>query len=137
MAHIKHNVSINALPENIFQLITTKAGIQKWLTKEDGWKITGQENSGGTLFFHFGGNHHEMKVSNLISNKKVQWDCTVGPPDWIGTSVCFTIDTKRQSCILRFEHSGWAEQTDFFTLCNQVWKGCITDIKKVAEDEAI
>jgi len=136
MPDIKHTVTINALPENIFNLVATKVGIQKWLTREDGWKITGNENIGDTLVFYFGGNHHEMKISKLIPNKEVQWDCTVGPPDWVATSVCFAIETKGQKSILRFEHSGWAKQTDFFTLCDQVWKGCVTDIKNVAEDKA-
>jgi uncharacterized protein YndB with AHSA1/START domain len=74
-------------------LITTKDGIQKWLPEEEGWKITGDEHIGGTLSFHFGPQaHHEMKVQKLVPNEEVQWKCTIGHPEWIGTTVEFRIE---------------------------------------------
>jgi uncharacterized protein YndB with AHSA1/START domain len=133
MTDIKHQITIKAPAKKIYELIATKAGIRKWLTKEDGWKITGEENPGDTLLFHFGENHHEMKILKLEPNKEVKWECTVGHPEWIGTTVHFSIEAKEDKCILHFTQEGWANKTKFFEQCNQVWAGNISDIKKLAE----
>ena len=133
MANINHQITIKAQAQKIYELITTKTGIQKWLTKEDGWNIKGKETIGGTLLFYFGENHHEMKISKLIPNTEVTWDCTVGHPEWIGTSVSFTIESKGDKNILYFAHKGWANQTEFFEQCRQVWERSVIDIKNAVE----
>jgi uncharacterized protein YndB with AHSA1/START domain len=133
MTDIKHQITITATAGVIYNLFTTKAGIQKWLTKEDGWKITGNEKLGDTLSFYFGGDHHEMRISKLTPNKEVKWECTVGHPEWIGTSVSFTIENKDGKSILFFAHKGWKSKTAWFEQCSQVWEGSIADVKKAAE----
>ena len=55
-----------------------------------------------------------MKISKLEADKEVKWDCTVGHPEWIGTSVSFIIESKEDKNILHFAHTGWANQTKFF-----------------------
>ena len=134
MPGIKHSISIKASAEEIYELIATRKGIQKWLTKEDGWKIVGKERLGDILFFHFGVDHHEMKISKLNLNKEVKWDCIFGHPDWIGTFLSFKIEIKGDKNILHFEHNGWKRKTDFFVQCNQVWAGCVQDIKNLVEN---
>ena len=133
MADIKHSISIKASSANIYELLVTKKGIQKWLTKEDGWKIVGKETLGDILFFHFGADHHELKISKLDTNKEVKWDCIFGHPDWISTFILFRIENKGDKNILHFEHNGWKSKTEFFNQCNQVWAGCVEDIKHIAE----
>jgi len=133
MTNINHQITIKAPAQKIYELITTKTGIQKWLTKEDGWNIKGKETIGSTLLFYFGENHHEMKISKLIPNTEVKWDCTVGHPEWIGTSVSFTIESKGDKNIFHFAHTGWANQTEFFEQCRQVWERSVIDIKNAVE----
>jgi hypothetical protein len=135
MADINHQITIKASAKKIYELIASKEGIQKWLTKEDGWKIKGNENLGGILLFYFGKNHHEMKVSKLEANKEVKWDCIVGHPEWIDTSVSFIIESKGNENILHFAHKGWAKQTNFFEQCNEVWEGSVADIKNAVEEK--
>ncbi|WP_152270735.1 SRPBCC family protein [Agriterribacter humi] len=133
MADINHQIAIKASAKKIYELISTKEGIQKWLTKGDGWKIKGKENLGDTLLFYFGENHHEMKISKLEPNKEVKWACIVGHPEWIGTSVSFIIESKGAENILHFAHKGWTKRTNFFKQCSQVWEGSVVDIKNVVE----
>lgn len=133
MEDIKHHIIIKAPVKAIYKLIATKAGIRKWLTKDNGWKITGKENIDDSLFFYFGGNHHEMKILKLTLDKEVNWICPFGPPEWINTAVSFKIEAKDGISILYFAHTGWAKKSAFFTLCNEVWKSCIADIKNAAE----
>jgi uncharacterized protein YndB with AHSA1/START domain len=133
MANITHQITIKAPAQKIYELIATKTGLQKWLTKEDGWTIKGTETIGGTLLFYFGENHHEMKISKLVPNKEVKWDCIVGHPEWIGTSVSFIIESKEDKNTLHFTHTGWANQTEFFAQCSSAWKQNVIDIKNTAE----
>jgi uncharacterized protein YndB with AHSA1/START domain len=133
MADIKRQLTIKAPAKKIYGLIATKKGIREWLTKEDGWKITGEEKPGDTLLFIFSENHHEMKISKLDPQKEIKWECTVGHPEWVGTTVDFTIEVKEDKCILHFAQEGWASKTKFFEQCNEVWAGNIADIKKLAE----
>ena len=135
MANINHQIIIKAPAKKIYELISTKTGIQKWLTKEDGWKIKGNENIGDTLLFYFGENHHEMKISKLEPNREVKWNCVAGHPEWIGTSLSFIIESDGDRNVLHFVHKGWKNTSDFFEQCNQVWEGSLIDIKNAAEQK--
>jgi uncharacterized protein YndB with AHSA1/START domain len=131
---IKHLIGIKAPAEVIYGLIASKAGLGQWLTKEAGWTITGEEDLGGTLYFYLGSSaHHEMTIETLERNKEVQWKCAVGHPQWIGTTVDFTIEDKGDERILHFSHRGWTEKTEWFEQCNVAWAGCLASIKKAAE----
>ena len=133
MPDIMHQAAINAAAKEIYQLLTTKAGLQKWLTTEEGWKITGEESVGGILRFNLGENFHEMKIVKLEPNKQVRWECTTGHPEWLGTTVDFFIEDNVKKCTLQFAHRGWADSTKFFQECDQAWGNYTAAIKKVAE----
>jgi len=133
MADIMHQVAINAPAKQIYPLLSTKAGIQQWLKAEDSWKITGAENLGGSLIFNYNDSQHTMKIIKLETNKEVRWECTDGPPEWIGTTVDFFIEDNVKKCTLLFSHNGWAERTKFFQQCDQAWGGYVADIKKQVE----
>jgi len=133
METIRHQITIEAPAKEIYALIATKTGIQKWLREEDSWKITGEEQLGGVLDFYFGESHHAMKVAALEPYKKVSWKCTDGPPEWLGTSVNFAIEARGDECTLDFEHAGWAAHTPFFDQCDHAWDGYVSDIKEQAE----
>ena len=131
MTGIKHHITIKAPVNDIYKLVATKDGVRKWLTTDNGWKITGKEDVDDSLFFYFGGNHHEMKILKLTPNKEVNWICLFGPTEWINTIVSFKIEAKDGTCTLYLAHTGWSKKSAFFKLCNEVWKSCITDIKNV------
>ncbi|RYY72169.1 MAG: SRPBCC domain-containing protein [Chitinophagaceae bacterium] len=135
MADIMHQVAINAASKEIYALIATKDGLQKWLRPEDGWKINGDQRLGGVLTFHYGEGSHQMKVVILDRDKQVRWACITGSPEWLETTVDFFIEDNVKKCVLQFAHNGWREQTKFFYECDKVWAGCVADIKKLAEGE--
>jgi uncharacterized protein YndB with AHSA1/START domain len=51
MADIMHQITVKAPTTKIYELIVTKTGIRQWLSKEDSWKVTGEEKPRGILFF--------------------------------------------------------------------------------------
>ena len=133
METIHHHININTSANNIYALVATKVGIQKWLRAEEGWTIKGSEELGGTILFYLHNDHHEMKMMKLEPDSLVSWQCTVGPPEWLGTRVDFLIDAKDDGCILQFTHEGWADRTAFFEECDKAWGEYVAEIKRVAE----
>jgi uncharacterized protein YndB with AHSA1/START domain len=133
MPDIMHQAAIHAPAKEIFPLLSTKEGIQKWLSPQDGWKIKGEENLGGKLDFYFHDSHHTMKIIKLENDKQVRWECVEGPEEWLGTTVDFFIEDNVKKCTLQFAHNGWADQTKFFQQCDVVWGRNVAAIKKIAE----
>ncbi len=45
-----------------------------------------------------------MLITNLESNKKVDWECVQGDKEWVGTQFSFDLEQKEDHTILRFAH---------------------------------
>ncbi|MBL8993481.1 MAG: SRPBCC domain-containing protein, partial [Spirochaetia bacterium] len=75
---IKHLFHIKSPRENVFREIATTEGLSHWWTVTTG----GESRVGGVLTFKFG--QHEgpkLKVTKLVENKEVAWECVEGPSD--------------------------------------------------------
>ncbi|RZM09883.1 MAG: hypothetical protein EOO88_48915, partial [Pedobacter sp.] len=130
MPAIKHHAPITAPAEKIYHLLNTITGLEKWLRTEDGWKITGDEQPGGILTFHYKENgFHQMKVVKLKPHETVNWECTSGHPEWLNTTVNFAIEANDDKCMLSFGHEGWAEKTGFYSECHDAWGKYVAEIK--------
>jgi uncharacterized protein YndB with AHSA1/START domain len=131
MANIKHLVHINAPASKIYEAITTKEGLQKWWTD----KVTGETDHGNTINFHFGPDYYKgMKITALDEDRQVKWQCMVGDPEWVGTTISFDIDVNKDGkSILRFAHDGWQEETDMYGQCTYHWGRYMESLKNVAE----
>jgi hypothetical protein len=79
------------------------------------------------------GYYNKMKITNLLNNKKVEWDCLEGDKEWIGTTFLFDLEEKDGSTILRFSHNNWKEETDFFASCNFNWGYYLNSLKQFCE----
>jgi len=130
MAVIKHLLVINSSPGKIYSAITTMEGVANWWTEET--KIGNKV--GDINIFDFGDRYHnEMKISKLIPNKQVEWECLEGDKEWIGTKLIFEIEEKYNSAVLKFTHSNWREETDFFASCNYHWGYYMRSLKLYCE----
>src|SRR5437870_2837931 len=86
---IKHLFHINAPKEKVYEALTTILGLSNWWTVE----TSGDSSLGNEIEFKFGElGRNKMKVIALNQNESVEWECTGGPPDWIGTRLTFTLD---------------------------------------------
>ena len=120
MASIKHYLSIKAIPEKVYSALTTSEGIKGW------WTLNAnvEEKIGGIAEFIFGERYHnKMKITKLERNRRVEWKCFQGDKEWIDTTFEFDIEGNEKDTILRFSHSNWKKETDFFASCNYQW-GC-------------
>ncbi len=130
MSSIKHYLIIKAQPEKVYNAITKTGGLKGWWTIE----AKADEKVGGIAEFIFGERYYnKMKITNLLNNKKVEWKCLEGDKEWIGTTFLFDLEEKDGSTILRFSHSNWKEDTDFFASCNFNWGYYLNSLKKYCE----
>jgi hypothetical protein len=132
MADILHRISINANPERVRELVSTKRGVEDWWT---GHPVGGSDGLGGTMRIFFGGNEPSA-VMDMIedSSERVVWHCLDGPSDWKGTEITFRFDvTANGATTLLFTHAGWSESSDFMANCTTNWGAYLTSLKNGAE----
>jgi len=132
MTAIRHNVTVKVEPEKVFNAITTQQGLERWWAKQ----TTARPEVGFVNVFTFGKFRNEMKVSKLIPNKKVEWECINSIEEWIGTTISFDLEEKDGRTILRFSHSGWRAVTDTFAGCNYDWALFMKSLKSLCETGA-
>jgi uncharacterized protein YndB with AHSA1/START domain len=129
MADIRHNVVIKAPVEKIYNAITTQEGLASWWTTD----TIAKPEVGFLNIFVFGKFRNEMKVTELVHNKKVAWECTQSIQEWIGTYISFELEEKDNHTLLRFVHGAWKEVTDTFAGCNYDWASSIASLKSLCE----
>ena|SRR5581483_10534407 len=130
MAEIKHLFHINAPRAKVYDAISTVNGLAGWWTKQ----TTGKSEPGEVLEFRFGSQWlNKMKVISMVPNTSVTWECTEAAPEWIGTTVAFTLDDNEGKTRLRFSHSEWKELSEFYAQCNFSWARYLESLRSLCE----
>lgn len=130
MAHIHHLLPIKAEKQIIFDAITSQKGLSKWWTKD----CIAQPEAEFVNQFKFGDlieNH--MKVIDLQTDKRVEWECIKSVEEWLGTRVIFEIIEKDGMNFLNFLHIGFENEDDFFASCNFNWARNLISLKNLCE----
>lgn len=107
----------------------TVEGLQAWWTEG----TSGSAVEGGTLAFRFGGNGgFDMQVLQAGAGK-VQWKCTSGPEEWLGTHIEFGIQAGEQQNRVIFRHTGWAAESSSFHHCSMKWATFLLSLRDYVE----
>jgi len=110
---ILHRVGIAAPLARVFEALATIDGLQHWWVDE----TAGNPKLGGVINFGF----CEMKVMEAKPDSSVQWRCTAGPDEWVGTEVFFRLAWKDDQTIVLFKHADWKEPVEFMHHCSTKW----------------
>ena len=130
MPDIRHLVIIDAPPETVYRAVTEQVGLAGWWTTE----AVARPEAGSILEFTFGDEYHsKMRLSRLIPNRRVEWECIEGNKEWVGTTFTFDLEKKGGSTVLRFGQDGWSEATDFYALCYTTWTFYMRSLKSYSE----
>ncbi len=138
MKAIVHRVGIKAPATDVYQALATVDGLSRWWTRS----TSGDANVGGSLAFRFqapdgteiGG--FDMRVLELQPSRTVRWQVTAGPPDWIGTEIGFALDRQGDYTVVRFDHAGWREPSEFMAHCSTKWATFLLSLRDLAETGA-
>jgi uncharacterized protein YndB with AHSA1/START domain len=115
---IKHLFHIDASRQHVFKAITTIEGLSNWWTVQ----TQGSSGLGEHIQFDFGDyTGPQMKVTELIANEKVVWECVANNDGWLGHTFVFSLDENEGKTRIRFSQNGWPEQGDFYASCCFSW----------------
>jgi uncharacterized protein YndB with AHSA1/START domain len=130
MFDIMHRVGVNASPRDVYNAITARDRLAGWWTAD----TRGQSEVGGVVHFQFGDRgFFDMKVLELQPAKRVVWEVTDGPKEWIGTKVIWELTGEGAGTTIRFKHQGWREQVDFMGHCSTKWATFLFSLKSLLE----
>ena len=126
---IKHVFHINAPKEKVFEAITTINSLASWWTVQ----TTGNADPGGVIQFRFGNMGPDMKVTELIPNEKLVWECVDSPFGWTGNHISFVLDTNEGKTRVRFVHNDWQATDDFYGSCNFSWGRYMESLRQLCQ----
>ena len=107
MPNIIHRIGMpNSTVEEVFQAVATPEGLASWWTTQ----VQGGKEEGDILEFRFGEGGPDFEIVKMEKNRRVEWKCLVGAPEWIDTHIEFEISELGEEIILLFKHSGWREE---------------------------
>ena len=117
MNAILHRIEIRKPPAELFDAIASQTGLAAWWTP----MVEAEAKVGSTAKFRFGDGKHgpDMKVTELVPEKQITWECVSAP--WPGMKISFEIQENEKGSVLLFTHSGWEETSEFFMHCNSKW----------------
>ncbi len=130
MAEIRHRVGINGGAAEIYELLTTDAGLARWWTTE----TRGAGGVGSIIYFAFGNDGPRFEVVELESNRRVRWRHSGEmPPAWQGTEILFELEPRENQTFVNFNHYNWAEANDFLAHCSTKWGVFMMSMKSAIE----
>ncbi|KQS30725.1 SRPBCC domain-containing protein [Dyadobacter sp. Leaf189] len=130
MADILHRIGIKAPIQNVYQALTTNAGLAGWWTTDT--KGEGDQ-VGSILEFRFGAGGFDMKVKELVAPTRVVWEVTDGPAEWLPTMISFDLREEGEYIILIFKHMNWQEPVEFMHHCSTKWAIFLMSLKSLLE----
>lgn len=132
MPDIRHRVVITAPLESVFEAVATPEGISQWWTRDG---VQGDSNEGSELQFFFGEPEPAavMEVTRLDPGGHVNWSCTNGADEWIGTKLSFDLTDKGDETVVMFSHADWGQQGEFMAHCSARWAYFLLSLKSLLE----
>jgi uncharacterized protein YndB with AHSA1/START domain len=128
---ILHRVGVKTpAPEPVYAALTTVNGLAAWWTDD----TKGSAEPGGKLEFRFppvGG--FDIEVLDTKPSTHVAWRVVDGPPEWIGTTVDWTLHQEEDYTIVLFKHEGWREPVEFMHHCSTKWGSFLMSLKSLIE----
>lgn len=152
MATLYHQVWMNAPVSKVFEALATAEGLGKWWAPH-----TSTETDDGLVLAHDPGGEHgevKMKVLDATQDKRVEWEIIsthtkLSPASaWTGTHIIFEIDERDnpgiwrgvsdgapRMAVLKFRHTGWDDNSEFFGFCNFAWGATLLMLKEWCESK--
>lgn len=134
MTKTTHQIAINASTKAVFDAITTVEGLKGWYAKD----VKGLPGKGGEFTLSF--TRHEgpfhWTVANVATDTEIHWQCKEGPGRAAGTKASFRVSGGgNDKTVIDFEHDGFEDTDEKITICNTLWGGLMTHLKKYAETD--
>jgi hypothetical protein len=129
MPNIRHSIAIGALPELIYSLIASGHGFGQWWASD----VTEDPATGKVEIGFFNrATVYCLQPVRSAQPGSVEWLCQSGQ-EWNGTRLLSELTHGHGRSLLRFTHSDWQAETEYFISCNTVWGELMFRLKAAAE----
>ncbi len=131
MKTIIHAVHVHAAPAAVFRALSTADGLRGWWTTQA--SLT--PGVGGVIRFTFHGDFHpEMRQDVLERNRRIQWRCVGGHPNWQDNVFTFALEEREGETFLRFVQEYAQELSDdVYGVYNFNWGYYLNSLKQLCE----
>lgn len=127
---ILHRVGVKASTNDVFKALATLDGLSGWWTST----TSGESRPEGKIRFQFGDRGFFLaKVLELVPGKRVLWEVTDGPAEWVGTKIAFDLKQEGEQATVLFKHEGWAQPVEFMHHCSTKWATFLMSMKAFVE----
>jgi len=132
MPDIRHRVVMSAPLEQVYGAIATKDGLSDWWTR-DGVRWDSTEACPVEFYFDSPEPAAVMDVTRLDPEGHVEWRCTAGADEWIGTTLTFDLTRTDEGTVVMFAHADWREASEFMAHCSARWAYFLLSLKGLVE----
>ena len=130
MAEIRHRVGIKGSPAEVYQRLTSDAGLNQWWTSD----TRGAGEVGSIIHFQFGNDGPRFEVMELEPERRVRWRHYGEMPEaWMGTEISFDLEADDKQTIVNFNHYNWQRADDFLAHCSTKWGIFMMSLKACIE----
>lgn len=130
MPDIFHSFKIKALPDKVFEGISTSKGLDNWWTKSS----EEQPEMGGIYTLNFGAQYiWKAVVTKYEAGKAFELQMTTADLDWIETKIGFLLSYNNNITEVDFYHSGWIELGEHFKISSYCWAMYLRILKRYIE----
>lgn len=127
---IKHLMHISATISEVFSMISTIEGIQKWWTEQ----TYGEDHEGGLIHFDFSERYQNaFRITKKEGGNQLIWKCESGAEDWVDSEVSFYLDENDGKTRVRFSHYNFKELNDFMAGCSFTWARYLISLRNICE----
>ena len=92
MATILLRVPLDAEPSAVYEALATSDGVKGWWSNH----TDGPDGVGSSMKVGFpdAPMTFDFEVVEEVAGERVAWRCLAGPPEWVGTSITYDIQTN-------------------------------------------
>lgn len=132
MKTIIHTVHIQLAPTEVYEALTTQAGVTGWWTTE----AAVEPGEGGLIRFTFLNDFHpHMRQVRLEQDRLVEWRCVEGHSNWRDNTFVFSLRDRDRETSLQFVQQYAQElDDDTYGTYNFNWGYYLNSLKKLCEE---
>lgn len=118
MADIMQQFPIKASRQQVFDAVSTPAGLDLWWTK----RSSGEPREGAEYELWFGPEYDwRAVVSRCVPGSEFEFEIVNAQEDWLGTRVGFLLDEHEGVTQVRFHHLGWPVANEHYGVSCHCW----------------
>src|SRR5688572_26918067 len=131
MERIEHIQYIKQPVSKVYEALTTQQGLSETWTN----KLIVKPEPGFVNEFDFDDNYStKMKITELVENSRIAWECIDSDPEWIGTIVTFDLAENDGVTSVILRQLNWKSITEFYCWCNYNWAMFLYSLKAYCEE---